>query len=341
MILYQIVGARPNFIKAAPINEILNKQKNIENFIIHTGQHYDYKMSKIFFDELKIPSPNYNLNINSKNHGEQIGKSIIEIEKIFLKKPPNGVIVYGDVNATLSGAIAAAKLNIPVFHIESGCRSFDKTMPEEVNRILTDNLSSLLFCTENSAKKNLRNEGFDEKFIRVSGNVAIDSLIKILPIIKSKKPPLKHEYIICTLHRPFNVDNESNLELILSNINKLDRKTLIPAHPRLFKKIKKKYKNIIITQSMGYLDFISALYYSSGVISDSGGIQCEASFLKKPMLTLRPNTEHLLTLKYNNKLINEHQILDSNFEVKDYEIPKVWDGLASNRIIKEVIDFLK
>ena len=327
-----IVAARPNFIKAAPlIKELSNKGYN--NIIIHTNQHYDYKMSKIFFQELDIPEPDYHLGVKSGTHAQQTGNSLIEIEKVLLKEQPKALIVYGDVNSTLAGALAAVKLHIPIFHIESGCRSFDKKMPEEVNRILIDNISDLLFCTEQSAYNNLINEGFNKNKIKLVGNTAIDTLHKI-----NLGKNIDKDYYLCTLHRPFNVDNKNILHKILSKLNKLNKKVIIPAHPRLKNNIISTYNNIEFIEPLGYLDFINFLKHSKGAISDSGGIQCEASFLNIPLLTLRPTTEHLVTLKRGNTLVNINQ--DFKFNPSKYtDTPFIWDGNVSKRIVNIIKNY--
>ena len=232
-----ILAARPNFIKAAPVIEELS-EKGHENIIIHTNQHYDYKMSKIFFQELNIPEPNYHLGIKSGTHAQQTGNSLIEIEKVLLKEKPKALIAYGDVNSTLAGALAAVKLHIPVFHVESGCRSFDKTMPEEINRIVIDNISDLLFCTEQSACDNLINEGFNKDKIKLVGNTAIDTLHKI-----DLNKTINEDYYLCTLHRPFNVDDKDILHKILTKLDNLNKKIIIPAHPRLKNNLTYTYNN--------------------------------------------------------------------------------------------------
>ncbi len=327
-----IVAARPNFIKAAPLVKELSN-KGYSNVIIHTNQHYDYKMSKIFFQELDIPEPNYHLGIKSGTHAQQTGNSLIEIEKVLLKEQPKALIVYGDVNSTLAGALAAVKLHIPIFHIESGCRSFDKKMPEEVNRILIDNISDLLFCTEQSACDNLVSEGFNQNKIKLVGNTAIDTLHRI-----NLNKTINKDYYLCTLHRPFNVDNKNTLHKILSKLNKLSKKVIIPAHPRLKNNIISTYNNIEFIEPLGYLDFISFLKHSKGVISDSGGIQCEASFLNVPLLTLRPTTEHLVTLKRGNTLVNINQNFTFN-PSKYTDTPFIWDGNASKRIVNIIKNY--
>lgn len=331
-----IIAARPNFIKAClVIKELSNK--NVSNIIIHTNQHYDYEMSKIFFQELNIPKPNYHLGIKSGTHAEQTGNGLIAIEKVLLKEKPQGVVVYGDVNSSLSGALASSKLHIPIFHVESGCRSFDKNMPEEINRILIDNLSNLLFCTEQSAYDNLVKEGFSQNNIKLVGNTAIDTLHTL---DLNTPNPYDNDYYLCTLHRPFNVDFPSKLESILNKLNKLDKLVIIPSHPRLLKNINNPdfYSNIKFIKPLGYINFINYLKHSKGIISDSGGVQCEASFLGVPLLTLRPSTEHLVTLNRGNTLID----VEDNFifyKSKCNDVPFIWDGNASQRIAKEIIEY--
>jgi len=328
--LAHIIAARPNFIKAAPLIKELSDE-NYKNIIIHTNQHYDYKMSKIFFQELNIPEPDYHLGIKSGTHAEQTGRGLMSIEKVLLKEKPKALIVYGDVNSTLAGALAAVKLHIPVFHVESGCRSFDKTMPEEVNRIMIDSISDLLFCTEQSAYDNLISEGFSKDKIKLVGNTAIDSLNKI-----TLDKFIDEDYYLCTLHRPYNVDDKNTLHKILTKLDKLGKKVIIPAHPRLKNNLTGNvYNNIKFIEPLGYIDFISYLKHSKGAVSDSGGIQCEASFLNVPLLTLRPTTEHLVTLERGNTLtdIDKDFIFNKN---KYSDVPFIWDGNASKRIVNEI-----
>jgi len=335
MRLLHIVAARPNFIKAAPVLEELSKV-GIENILVHTNQHYDYKMSKIFFQELEIPEPDYHLGIKSGTHGVQTGTALIEIEKVLLQEKPDGIVVYGDVNSTLSGALAAAKLHIPVIHVEAGQRSGDKLMPEELNRIAVDHFSSKLYCVEPSAISYLEREGLTTG--KVVGNTAVDTLHKIIPTLKEKS--IIGGYYIATLHRPFNVDNPDTLEVILDRLELFDRKVIIPAHPRLEQNIRKKYSNIQFIQPLGYIDFISYLYNSSGIVSDSGGVQCEASVLGIPLITLRPSTEHKLTLEYSNILVEDSSTLEPSQFKTDFssELPWIWDGKASERIAQDIIN---
>ena len=328
-----ILAARPNFIKANPLIQELSS-RGYKNIIIHTNQHYDYKMSKIFFDELNIPEPHYHLEVGSGTHANQTADALIKIEEKLIELKPKYVVVYGDVNSSLSGAIAASKLNIPIIHVESGCRSYDDTMPEEINRKVIDSISTLLTCTEESAANVLNDSGI--KNYVIAGNTAIDSLYSLI----SKPSSLDFPYYLCTLHRPFNVDDKLKLDKILTKLNKFPSPVIIPAHPRLKKNITKEYDNIVFIEPLGYSEFISYIKNSIGVISDSGGVQCEAAFFKVPLLTLRPSTEHLITLQYGNKLINVDQLEESSFE-KDFknDTPKIWDGNASSRIVNFILEY--
>lgn len=331
-----ILAARPNFIKSAPVIKALSN-KGHTNIIIHTNQHYDFMMSQVFFQDLEIPEPNYHLGIGSGTHGVQTGESLIEIEKVLIKESPKAVIVYGDVNSSLAGALAAAKLNIPVYHIESGCRSGDRTMAEEINRVLIDHCSDLLFCIEPESVLLLKNEGI--KNSNLVGNTAIDSLHVVKNNINKKNLIIDKEFYLATLHRPFNVDDPQVLNQILVKLNEFDKPIIFPAHPRLKKNLTKKYPNIQFIDPLGYIDFITHIYYSSGVISDSGGIQCETCFFKKPLLTLRPSTEHTTTLEYGNKLVpNIENLSHKLFEpVLNKETPMIWDGKASERIVNIIL----
>jgi UDP-N-acetylglucosamine 2-epimerase len=331
-----ILAARPNFIKSAPVIKALDN-KGCNNIIIHTNQHYDFMMSQVFFQDLKIPEPDYHLGIGSGTHAIQTGESLIEIEKILIKESPKAVLVYGDVNSSLAGALAAAKLNIPVYHIEAGCRSGDKTMAEEINRILIDNCSNLLFCIEPRSVSLLQNEGINNS--NLVGNTAIDSLHIVKKNINKKNLITNKEFYLATLHRPFNVDNQHTLNQILHQLNKFDKPIIFPAHPRLEKNLTKKYLNIKFIDPLGYIDFITHINYSSGVISDSGGIQCETCFLKKPLLTLRPSTEHTTTLEYGNKLVPNIKDLSSKLfkTILNKKTPMIWDGKASERIVDIIL----
>jgi len=352
--IYLIAGARPNFMKIAPLI-IQLKKNNLEYKLIHTGQHYDFNMSKIFFEGLGIPEPDIHLNVGSASHAVQTAKIMIEFEKIILQEKPLLIIVVGDVNSTLACALVAKKLNIKIAHVEAGLRSFDQKMPEEINRILTDQLSDILFTTERSAKINLKREGIDLNKIYFVGNVMIDTLIINLKKARNlhyyKKLNLnKKEYALITVHRPSNVDNKKNLEKIIKIINYLqDKITLFfTIHPRTKKSIEKfdlsekiKKKNIILSNPIGYLEFLNLMENSKMILTDSGGIQEEASFLKIPVITLRNNTERPITTQkgtntivgINFKLTKKYidEILSNSYK-KGYNIKK-WDGKAAERIV--------
>lgn len=353
--IYLVAGARPNFVKIMPLISELQK-RSIDYKLIHTGQHYDYEMSKIFFEELDLPSPDFYLKIGSGSHAYQTAKVMIKFDEILKKNPPELVIVVGDVNSTFACALVSKKRLIKVAHVESGLRSFDRTMPEEINRILTDQISDYLFITEKCAKFNLINEGINDNNIFHVGNVMIDSLIRNMDKINIrdafKRYNLEEQnYILLTLHRPSNVDNLESLKKILRIIdygkNKLP--ILFPVHPRTLKNLKKfdledrfNSSNIILIEPLGYIDFLNLMINSRYILTDSGGIQEEASFLKIPVLTLRKNTERPITIeKGTNTLIGDdylkaqkyiNEILQQKYK-KGQDI-EFWDGKSSKRIIE-------
>ncbi|MHA1932906.1 MAG: non-hydrolyzing UDP-N-acetylglucosamine 2-epimerase [Promethearchaeota archaeon] len=357
--IFIIGGARPNFMKIAPLIKEFKKQE-INFKFIHTGQHYDYNMSKIFLDNLGIPKPDYFLNVGSGTHASQTAKIMIEFEKVLLKERPKLVIVVGDVNSTIACALVAKKISIEVAHVEAGLRSFDFQMPEEINRKLTDQLSDYLFITERSALLNLKNEGIDSSKIFFVGNVMIDNLInnleKARKIAYFKKLGLSSGlYGLITIHRPSNVDAKKDLENVIKIINEIGIKTKVvfPIHPRTQKSLKKfnleeklNSPNIIITNPLGYLEFLNLIINSKFILTDSGGIQEEASYLNIPILTLRNNTERPVTIEEGtNTLIGKdilklRQHLD-NILLDSYKKGKaieMWDGKASQRITKIIID---
>lgn len=309
-IILSIVGARPQFIKLFPISEEI--RKHYEEKIIHTGQHFDKEMSDTFFRELGIPEPDVNLNINRGNHGNQTGRMLIELEKYMLDIKPDLVIVFGDTNTTLSGTLAAAKLHIPVVHVESGLRSFNKLMPEEINRVLTDHAADYLFAPTKSAMNNLEKEGLNERSF-YTGDVMVDVSLTILEKAKNEstieqKLQIEAPYHLMTLHRPYNVDEPERLKLILQKISKVKQTIIFPAHPRTRQVIEKHdihiSENIQLIKPLGYLDFTKLLANAEKVITDSGGIQKEAYIHKRPCLTVRPETEWVETLEDGwNKLI--------------------------------------
>ena len=298
-----IIGARPQFIKASVLSRLILEDDQLQEIIIHTGQHFDKNMSDVFFDEMEIPKPKYNLKIQSKLHGEMTGLMMSEIEKIVLNESPDCILVYGDTNSTLAGALVASKLNIKLAHVEAGLRSFNNNMPEEINRIITDRISDILFCPTENSLKNLQKEGFgnfEGKKIIKTGDIMLDASIFYAERGIKKKKQLDEEFILCTFHRAENTDNDKNLLTILKAINEIGKriKIIFPIHPRTKSKIeainnnyKLKYSNVDFFEPLGYIDMISHIKNCKYVITDSGGLQKEAFFMKKMCLTLRDQTE--------------------------------------------------
>lgn len=301
MKILTVIGARPQFIKASVVSAAIQKSSLLQEKIIHTGQHFDANMSNIFFDELNIPKPHYQLDIHSGSHGSMTGRMLEEIEKICLAEKPDRMMVYGDTNSTLAGALAAAKLHIPVAHIEAGLRSFNMQMPEEINRILTDQVSDILFCPTDTAIKNLKNEGFDAKPVQVLnvGDVMQDSSM-FFAERATKGAALKHvpnaDFIVATLHRAENTDDPVRLKAIIDALNYIHKNILpvvLPLHPRTQKVVKSLGLSLemLVLEPVGYLEMIWLLKHCSAVVSDSGGVQKEAFFFKKPCITMRDQTE--------------------------------------------------
>jgi UDP-N-acetylglucosamine 2-epimerase (non-hydrolysing) len=346
-------GARPNFMKIAPLYfELLKHPQRFAPLIVHTGQHYDQKLSEIFFKDLGLPEPDINLEVGSGSHAVQTAKIMMAFEEVLLKHKPDLVVVVGDVNSTLACALVAVKLKIKVAHVEAGLRSFDKDMPEEVNRVVTDSLSDYLFTTCEDANQNLRREGFSQDKIFFVGNVMIDSLLGYHPKISQsdvlERYQLKEkEYCLLTLHRASNVDEKDTFFKIMDTIQQVSEKTkvIFPVHPRTKKmmgKIQIQDQKLIATEPLGYLDFLKLEESARLVLTDSGGIQEESTFLKVPCLTLRENTERPVTITSGtNHLVG----LDSEAIIKevdvllqdghrDFVLPPLWDGKTSQRIVK-------
>lgn len=366
--IISVVGARPNFMKIAPVDKAFNRiisnnglKEEIKHLICHTGQHYDEKMSKAFFVDLQLPKPDFYLGIGSGTHAEQVANVMIAFEKILISEKPDMVIVVGDVNSTIACSMTAVKLGIKVAHIEAGLRSRDRAMPEEINRILTDSISDYLFVTEKSGYENLLNEGVPKEKIYFVGNVMIDSLANYLPKMDNNNiyKELNLEtgnYMVVTLHRPSNVDSISNLEKIIILLSKLAAsiKVVFPIHPRTRKNldlsglINELSPNLIFTDPLGYLEFNSLVRRSRLVLTDSGGIQEETTYMGVPCVTLRNNTERPITVEIGtNYLVGDNtenafekcvEILDGNF--KKGEIPELWDGKAAERIVDILLDRL-
>ena len=354
------VGTRPNLIKITQLERCFRSYPAIEYKLLHTGQHYDYNMNDIFFQQLGVKAPDVFLNINQGSQIEVISQIMKKFEEFVLNYKPDLIMVPGDVNSSFACAFVGSRHNIPVAHIESGLRSFDMTMPEEVNRILIDNITELFFVTEPSGKENLLKESKSGKNIRYVGNSMIDSLVAFMPLIDKseiRKNINADDYYLVTFHRPANVDDSKNLKIVAEILTEISqkRKVVFPIHPRTRKRFHEfgfekviENENIIITEPLGYLDFISLVKNAKAVITDSGGVQEETTFLSVPCVTLRQSTERPVTVTEGTNTMCEldmktilkilHSIDEGTY--KKGVIPKFWDGKTSERITKEVNDFL-
>ena len=349
MKIASIVGARPNFIKCAPVSKELRKE--FDEVIIHTGQHYDYEMNKVFFDELKIPEPDYHLGVGSGSHGSQTGEILKRTEEVLIKEAPDLVLVFGDTNTTLAGALAASKLHIKVGHIEAGLRSFDRRMPEEINRVLTDHCSDLLFCPTETAVKILGTEGI-ENGVYLTGDVMVDALQENIKIAEQKSMILdqlslkQKEYYLATIHRPENTDAFEKLKSIVDAFCVIE-KIVFPCHPRTEKNLKQfglwdmLTKKVKVIKPVGYLDMLMLEKNAKKILTDSGGIQKEAYILKVPCITLRENTEWVETVEDGwNVLVgtNKEKIIKKviDFEPKREQRNVFGDGDASKKIVEGI-----
>ena len=306
MKIASIVGARPQFIKCAPVSRELRKEH--EEVLIHTGQHYDHGMSEVFFEELAIPKPDYNLNIGSGAHGHQTGAMLGAIEDVLQQENPDLVLVYGDTNSTLAGALAAAKLHVPVAHVEAGLRSFDRRMPEEINRVLTDHCSDLLFCPTKTAVENLAAEGITGG-VHLVGDVMVDAMNYNRAVAEERSRILEAvgvrpgEYLVITVHRPSNTDSQENMVAILGALAEAGMPVVFPVHPRTrnylgrYGLLAKMPENVQVTEPLGYLDMLHLMAHAAKILTDSGGVQKEAYMLGVPCITLRENTEWVETVE--------------------------------------------
>lgn len=351
-----IVGARPNFMKIAPIvREMKRREDEFEPLIVHTGQHYDEAMSDSFFRDLGIPKPDYHLEVGSASHAVQTAKIMMAFEPIVLQEKPDWVLVVGDVNSTIACALVCSKLGVKIAHVEAGLRSLDRAMPEEINRILTDSISDLLLTTSQDADENLKHEGVADDKIKFVGNVMIDSLFYNLE--KAKQLKVREElglkvkdYAVLTLHRPSNVDEKEVFSGLLDALVSISEKLpiIFPVHPRTRGNIEKfgfaekvKNSNIRLIEPLGYLDFMNLYSSAKLVLTDSGGLQEETTALAIPCLTLRENTERPITIELGTNILvgtNAEKIKQAAFEIldnptaKDAKIPPLWDGKAAERI---------
>ena len=356
-----IVGARPNFMKIAPLVEEMRKHEEIEPILVHTGQHYDQAMSKLFFDDLGLPKPDIYLGVGSGGHGAQSGKIMIEFERVMLENKPDVVVVVGDVNSTIACSLVAVKLGIRVAHVEAGLRSYDRTMPEEINRVLTDQISDYLFTTERKVLRNLQREGVDQEKIFFTGNVMIDSLLKHRERaehsrIMEELEVLPKHFGLVTLHRPSNVDSHENLARILEALITVQEQLplVFPVHPRTRKMLQtfgleekiQSAVNLKLTNPLGYLDFLKLMVHAKLALTDSGGIQEETTVLGVPCITMRENTERPITVEVGTnivignspvRIVEEcNRILAGNG--KKGALPELWDGHAAERIVRILLE---
>jgi UDP-N-acetylglucosamine 2-epimerase (non-hydrolysing) len=376
MKVIQVVGARPNFMKVAPLHRAIQKLAGWTSMIVHTGQHFDAKMSDVFFTQLELPKPDFFLGIGGGSHTEVTAKIMVAFEKIVEAEKPDLIIVVGDVTSTLACTLVAIKMGIKVAHVEAGLRSFDRTMPEELNRILTDSVADYLFVTEESGMQHLKNEGVADERVFFAGNVMIDSLVRYqekaktttiledlglrtsdsgLSTVDFRLPT--ENYIVMTMHRPANVDTEKGLQSILEliELSSKDTKIIFPIHPRTRAHMEKfgltdrldQAKNLIMTEPLGYLEFIQLMSNATAILTDSGGIQEETTYLGVPCLTFRDSTERPITVTLGtNQLLSDldpkktyaalKEILAG--KVKKGSIPPLWDGKAAERIAAKLAE---
>lgn len=352
MKIVTIIGARPQFIKASTISRVISTYDNIKEIIIHTGQHYDENMSDIFFEQMNIPKPDFNLGVNSLSHGAMTGQMLEKIENVLVKEQPDFVIVYGDTNSTFAGALAAKKLGIKVAHIEAGLRSFNLSMPEEVNRILTDRISDILFCPTETAVNNLTKEGYNNIQCKIvkSGDVMYDAAKHYSRLEEKPKLEISSNFVLATIHRAENTNDTSRLKNILDSLIEISKEVevILPIHPRtssIIKKTNLETGSIKIIEPVGYLQMIYLLKRAKIVLTDSGGLQKESFFFKKPCLTMRDETEwiELVENKFNTLVgANTYNILEA-YRKQDYKLDfsldLYGDGSASKTIIEELINF--
>jgi UDP-N-acetylglucosamine 2-epimerase (non-hydrolysing) len=348
--IVHITGARPNFPKAAPVISAL-RERNVAQQLVHTGQHYDDRLSEIFFRELDLPRPDVNLGVGSGSHATQTAAVMVALEERFLAERPDGVVVYGDVNSTLAAALVCAKLGIPLAHVEAGLRSFDPTMPEEVNRKVTDALCDLAFATSPDAVAHLAREGVPTERIHFVGNPMIDTLLAHLdrfdpePAKKSHGLDASAPYAVATLHRPSNVDHDGQAAALIQAMHKSADllPIVVPLHPRgrgrLLDLGFADHPGIRVVDPLGYVEFMSLVRGAAAVITDSGGVQEETTILGIPCLTLRPNTERPITISHGTNrlvrtdtLVHELQAVLDRGRLESWPVPPLWDGRAGSRI---------
>lgn len=359
MKILTILGARPQFIKAGSVSREIAKHTEVVEVIVHTGQHYDSNMSDVFFEQMQIPKPDYFLGIGGKSHGAMTGQMIEKIEEVALKEKPDWIMVYGDTNSTLAGAIVASKLHIKLAHIEAGLRSFNMKMPEEVNRILTDRVSTILFCPTETAVKNLKAEGFpfklttnNQQLITNVGDVMQDGAMFYKHLAVKPKLDIKNSFILCTIHRAENTDDENRLKNIFAALDEIakEKQVILPLHPRtkkIIEKLKLDIQNLTIIDPVGYLEMVWLIDNCSLVMTDSGGLQKEAYFFGKPCVTLRDETEWVELVECEaNTLVgaDKEKILEAfknnlTFNIENSKLGLYGGGEASENIIKTLLEY--
>jgi UDP-GlcNAc3NAcA epimerase len=350
MKIITVLGARPQFIKAAPVSRVLREQHT--ELIIHTGQHYDSNMSDIFFEELNIPKPDYYLGVGSGSHGKQTGEMLIQIEEIVLKEEPDFLMVYGDTNSTLAGALVAAKLHIPVIHIEAGLRSFNKKMPEEINRIMTDHVSEFLFCPTDTAVENLKNENITHHVFNI-GDVMYDAVLYNQELAVKKSTILesaglkKKDYHLITIHRAENTDDIENMKNILQAFSQIEDTKVWPIHPRTKHKLEgyglqlESIPNLKVIEPVGYLDMLTLEANAKKIITDSGGVQKEAYFMKVPCVTVREQTEWVETLDEDANILvgtSVEKLLDA---VWKQVTPSYKDAFGDGQAARKIVELIE
>lgn len=352
MHVVQVVGARPNFMKVAPVMAALS-ERGVRQTLVHTGQHYDKKMSDVFFKQLDIPMPDVCLEVGSASHAVQTAKVMERFEQVVLEHKPDLVCVYGDINSTAAAAIVSAKLNIPVAHVEAGLRSFDRGMPEETNRVITDHISDWLFTPSADGDENLLREGIDPSRIQLVGNVMIDTLLRLLPQAELPKiDGMAEDFILVTLHRPSNVDEPEQLNRVLTALDEISQQAQIifPVHPRTRARMADvgfhSSSKIVLTEPCDYLNFTALQRDAQVVVTDSGGIQEETTVLGTPCLTVRENTERPVTIDVGTNILigNDFERLKAEVDralggnFKAAGIPPLWDGHAADRLADFVVE---
>jgi len=351
MHILHVVGARPNFMKAAPVMRALG-QRGVKQTLVHTGQHYDANMSDVFFVQLAMPEPDVNMGVGSGSHAKQTAEVMARFEPVVLERKPDVVLVYGDVNSTVAAALVCAKLLVSVGHVEAGLRSFDRTMPEEINRLVTDQLADLLFTPSEDGDINLRREGVSPEKIHRVGNVMIDSLVRLLPVaMQCNRNGLPERYALVTLHRPANVDDSRILKRILESllaINK-DLDVVFPVHPRTRQRIAEfgiDVRHLHLLEPVPYIEFLALQSRATVVITDSGGIQEETTYLQIPCITVRNNTERPITITMGTNVLVGQDIGKLRTELsrileggaKPGTIPPLWDGRTGERIAEILLN---